>query len=110
VIHRYKMAKHVQITIAGGRLTWTRDVTRIQQEAQLDGFYVIRTNVAVAALTAPDAARQYKAVARVERAFRCLKRIDMRIRPIHQRTNDHVRAHVFLCVLAYYVERHLRQA
>lgn len=110
VINHYKMAKHFAVTIAGGHLTWTRRVDRIVQESHLDGFYVIRTSVAADHLSAADAVRCYKGLARVERAFRCLKGIDVRIRPIHHRTDDHVRAHIFLCVLAYYVEWHLRQA
>ena len=110
VIHHYKMAKHLAVTIAGGRLTWTRRTESIQQESQLDGFYVIRTSLAAAQVSAADAVRHYKSLAHVERAFRCLKGIDVRIRPIHHRTEDHVRAHIFLCVLAYYVEWHLRQA
>ena len=110
VINHYKMAKHFVVTIAHGRLTWTRRLDRILQESHLDGFYVIRTSVAADHLSAADAVRHYKSLARVERAFRCLKGIDVRIRPIHHRTEDHVRAHIFLCVLAYYVEWHLRQA
>jgi len=110
VINHYKMAKHFAVTIDGGRLTWTRREASIQQEAQLDGFYVIRTSVAAGHLSAADAVRHYKGLARVERAFRCLKGIDLRVRPIHHRTEDHVRAHIFLCLLAYYVEWHLRQA
>lgn len=110
VINHYKMAKHVAVTIDGGRLTWTRREEGIQQEARLDGFYVIRTSVAAGHLSAADAVRHYKGLARVERAFRCLKGIDLRVRPIHHRTEDHVRAHIFLCVLAYYVEWHLRHA
>ena len=110
VIHHYKMAKHFAVTITGGRVTWTRRDASIHQEAQLDGFYVIRTSVAASHLSAADAVRHYKGLARVERAFRCLKGIDLRVRPIHHRTEDHVRAHIFLCLLAYYVEWHLRQA
>jgi hypothetical protein len=110
VIHHDKMAKHVAVTIGGGRLTWTRRTDSIQQESQLDGFYVIRTSLAADHVSAADAVRHYKGLVHVERAFRCLKGIDVRIRPIHHRTEDHVRAHIFLCVLAYYVEWHLRQA
>jgi transposase len=110
VINHYKMAKHVTVTIAQGRLQWTRNAAAIQQEMQLDGIYVIRTSEAADRLTAADAVRQYKGLAQVERAFRCLKGIDVRIRPIYHRTDDHVRAHIFLCMLAYYVEWHLRRA
>jgi len=109
VINHYKMAKHVTVTIAKGRLQWRRNAAAIQQEQQLDGIYVIRTSEAADRLTAADAVRQYKSLAQVERAFRCLKGIDVRVRPIYHRTDDHVRAHIFLCMLAYYVEWHLRR-
>ncbi len=110
VINHYKMAKHFTVTIAQGRLQWTRNTAAIQQEAHLDGIYVIRTSEAAERLTAADAVRQYKGLAHVERAFRCLKGIDVRVRPIYHRTEEHVRAHIFLCMLAYYVEWHLRRA
>jgi transposase len=110
IINHFKMAKHFQITIGEGRLTWTRHTAAIAQEQQLDGIYVIRTSEPAARLTAADAVRQYKSLSQVERAFRCLKGIDVRVRPIYHRTEDHVRAHIFLCLLAYYVEWHLRRA
>ena len=110
VINHHKMAKHFTVTIGGGRLRWTRRPESIQQEARLDGFSVIRTSVPAGHLSAADAVRHDKGLARVERAFRCLKGIDLRVRPIHHRTEAHVRAHIFLCLLAYYVEWHLRQA
>jgi len=110
VINHYKMAKHLEVTIKAGRVTWTRREASLQREAQLDGFYVIRTSEPAAHLSAEDTVRHYKSLAQVERAFRCLKGIDLRVRPIHHRTADRVRAHIFLCLLAYYVEWHLRQA
>jgi hypothetical protein len=109
VINHYKVAKHFTVTIGHGRLTWARNTAAIQQEAQLDGIYVIRTSETADRLSALDAVRQYKSLAHVERAFRCLKGIDLRVRPIFHRTEDHVRAHIFLCLLAYYIEWHLRQ-
>lgn len=109
VINHYKMAKHVTVTIAQGRLQWRRNTAAIEQERQLDGIYVIRTSEAADRLPAAEAVRQYKGLAHVERAFRCLKGIDVRVRPIYHRTDDHVRAHIFLCMLAYYVEWHLRR-
>jgi transposase len=109
VINHYKMAKHVTVTIAAGRLQWTRHTAAIAHEQQLDGIYVIRTSEAADRLSAADAVRQYKGLAQVERAFRCLKGIDVRVRPIYHRTDAHVRAHIFLCMLAYYVEWHLRR-
>jgi hypothetical protein len=110
VIARHKMAKHLVVTIANGRLQWTRNETAIADEQQLDGIYVIRTSEPADRLAAADAVRQYKRLAQVERVFRCLKGLDVRVRPIFHRTEDHVRAHIFLCLLAYYVEWHLRRA
>src|SRR5262249_45679270 len=82
----------------------------IAKEAALDGFYVLRTNVPAEAINTADTVRAYKSLARVERAFRCLKTTDLEIRPIFHWLSPRVRAHVFLCMLAYYVEWHLRQA
>lgn len=109
-LNRYKMGKHFAITITAGRLTWTRKQEAIRQEGRLDGFYVIRTNEPADRLSDTDAVRHYKRLAHVERAFRCLKGIDLLVRPIRHRTAPHVRAHIFLCMLAYYVEWHMRQA
>jgi len=110
VSNRFKVAKHFEWTIDDGVFTWHRREEAIQQEAELDGLYVVRTSEPVKQLSMEDSVRAYKDLGRVEQAFRCLKGIDLRIRPIRHRTEDHVRAHVFLCVLAYYVEWHLRQA
>ncbi len=110
VIHRHKMAKHFRVTIGDGRLTWSRDEESIARESALDGIYVIRTSEARQSLTAEDTVRTYKSLSQVEQLFRTLKGIDLRVRPIRHRTEDHVRAHVFLCTLAYYIEWHLRQA
>ena len=110
VVNRFKVAKHFTWTIKDGALDWCRNQDSIQQEAALDGIYVVRTSEPAARLSPEDTVRGYKDLARVEQAFRCLKGIDLRVRPIRHRTEDHVRAHIFLCVLAYYVEWHLRQA
>ena len=110
VIHRFKMAKHFTWTIEDGTFDWSRREDAIREEASLDGIYVVRTSEPAARLSPEDTVRGYKNLARVEQAFRCLKGIDLRVRPIRHRTEDHVRAHIFLCVLAYYVEWHLRQA
>lgn len=110
VINRHKVAKHFQCTIEDGRFTYTRNTANIQRESDLDGIYIIRTSEPADRLTAQDAVRSYKSLAQVERAFRCLKGLDIRVRPIYHRTEDHVRAHIFLCLLAYYVEWHMRQA
>jgi hypothetical protein len=87
-----------------------RNETAIARERQLDGIYIIRTSERADRLTAADAVRQYKNLTHMERAFRCLKGIDVRVRPIFHHTDAHVRAHIFLCMLAYYVEWHLRRA
>ena len=110
VINRFKMGKHFHTTIADGRIHYTRRSDAIAREAQLDGLYVIRTSESSHNLSAADTVRSYKNLARVERAFRTLKGLDLQIRPIHHRTEPRVRAHIFLCLLAYYVEWHLRQA
>ena len=96
--------------LADGHFAWERDEAAIQREEALDGIYVIRTSEPRKRLSAENAVRQYKSLSRVERLFRTLKGIDLRVRPIRHRTAAHVRAHIFLCVLAYYVEWHLRQA
>jgi transposase len=110
VLGRYKMGKHFTLTIGNGSFQWTRREDSIEQEAKLDGIYVIRTSESKQRLSAEDTVRKYKSLAQVERAFRCLKGIDLLVRPIRHRTEDHVRAHVFLCMLAYYVEWHMRKA
>jgi len=110
VINHYKVGKHFKLTIEGGVFQWDRDEESIQQEAVLDGIYVIRTSEPEERLSAEDAVRSYKSLSQVERLFRTLKGIDLRIRPIRHRTEAHVRAHIFLCILAYYVEWHMREA
>ena len=110
VINRFKVGKHFKLTIDDGHFAWERDAASIQREKTLDGIYVIRTSEPPDRLSAEDAVRQYKSLSRVERLFRTLKGIDLRVRPIRHRTEAHVRAHIFLCVLAYYVEWHMRQA
>jgi len=110
ILGRYKMGKHFQLTIEDGHFAWARRDAAIARETALDGIYIIRTSQPEAELSAADAVRKYKSLATVERAFRCLKGVDLLVRPIHHRTEDHVRAHVFLCMLAYYVEWHMRQA
>lgn len=110
VFYRYKMAKHFDVQVSDGSLTWTRNEESIRLEADLDGIYVIRTSEPAERLSAEDTVRSYKRLAQVEQAFRCMKGIDLRVRPIFHRTEDHVRAHFFLCMLAYYVEWHMRKA
>jgi transposase len=110
VINRHKVGKHFRLHIQDGVFRWERDETSIEQEAALDGIYVIRTSEPKRRLSAPETVRSYKKLAQVEQGFRCLKGIDIRVRPIHHRDDPRVRAHVFLCLLAYYVEWHMRQA
>jgi len=109
VIDRYKMGKHFTVTIGEGTFSYERNEVKIEQEAALDGIYVIRTNEPAERLSAEDAVRSYKNLTQVERAFRSLKGIDLLIRPIWHHTEDHVRSHLFICMLAYYVEWHMRK-
>lgn len=110
VLGRYKVGKHFTIAITDRALDYPRDAAAIAAEAALDGLYVIRTNVPTGGMLASETVRAYKRLAEVERTFRSLKTVDLHVRPIHHRTADRVRAHVFLCLLAYYVEWHMRQA
>jgi hypothetical protein len=110
VLGRYKVGKHLNCQIGEGSFTWSRRQEGIDQETQLDGIYVLRTSEPVERLSAEDTVRSYKSLAEVERAFRCLKGSDLLVRPIRHRTEERVPAHIFLCLLAYYVEWHLRRA
>jgi hypothetical protein len=110
VMGRFKMAKHFEIAITHTTFTYRRKQEAIEAEATLDGLYVLRTSVPKEVLGAEDTVRAYKDLAKVERAFRCMKTVDLRVRPIHHRLEERVRAHVFLCMLAYYVEWHMRRA
>ena len=110
VIGRHKMKKHYELQIAEGSFNWSRDKEGIKREEQLDGIYVIRTSEEAKDLKAAECVRTYKSLAVVERAFRCLKGLDLLVRPIRHRVEPRVRAHVLLCMLAYYVEWHMRRA
>jgi hypothetical protein len=110
VLHRWKMAKHFVIQIADGRFDWHRNQPSIEAEAAIDGIYIIRTGEPAATLSGVDAVRQYKNLGRVEEVFRTMKSTDILVRPIRHRLEDRVRAHVFLCLLAYYVIWHMKQA
>jgi len=110
IINQYKVAKHFELSITDVALSWKRKQGEIAGEAALDGLYIIRTSVAAAQMDAAQCVRNYKSLANVERAFRSIKTIDLKVRPIHHRLADRVRAHIFLCMLAYYVEWHLREA
>jgi hypothetical protein len=110
VIDRRKMAKHFALDIREGHFSFRRRTDEIAAEARLDGIYVVRTSVPPEHLDAAEAVQAYKDLARIERAFRSLKTVDLDIRPIRHWLADRVRAHVFLCMLAYHVEWHLREA
>ncbi len=110
VINRHKVGKHFQTSIADGQFSYQRCGEAIEQEAALDGLYIVRTSESAQALSAEDTVRSYKNLAQVERVFRTLKGVDLAIRPIYHRADDRVRAHIFLCLLTYYLEWHLRQA
>jgi hypothetical protein len=110
VIDRYHMAKHFIIQAEDGALGWKRDQQKIEAESALDGIYVVRTSLAAADLTNSQIVERYKDLGAVEQAFRSLKTVDLKVRPVHHRLEGRVRAHVLLCMLAYYVEWHMRQA
>lgn len=110
VLNKYKVGKHFALTIEENGFTFKRLESQIAAEAALDGLYVIRTSVPKKQMSSAEAVRSYKALAEVERAFRSMKTIDLHIRPIHHHLEDRVRAHIFLCMLAYYVEWHMREA
>ena len=104
------MAKPFIFDIAEGHFTFQRKSQSMEQEQQLDGIYSIRTNEPADKLSREDALRQYQGLSRMERAFRCLKSVDMLIRPIYLREPTRVRGHFFMCMLAYYLQHHLRNA
>ena len=110
VINQYKVAKHFALEIGASTFGFARQTDRIAAEAALDGVYIIRASLRSTRMDAADCVRHYKALANVERAFRCLKTVDLKVRPIHHRLADRVRAHILLCMLAYYVEWHMREA
>ena len=109
-INRFKVAKHFRITITDDSFHYQRNAEKIAAEAALDGIYIIRTSVAHKTLSADEAVRAYKSLSTVDRAFRNYKSVDLKVRPIYHWLVERVRAHVFLCMLAYYVEWHMRKA
>jgi transposase len=110
VINKYKVAKLFDLTIEDARFESSLRKDKIAAESALDGIYVIRTSLSKSEMSAPETVRSYKSLSQVERAFRTLKTIDLEVRPIHHHLADRVRAHIFLCMLAYYVEWHMREA
>jgi transposase len=109
IINKYKVGKHFKLTITPASFKYERKDQQIKTEAALDGFYVVRTSVAAQALTAEQTVSTYKRLSVVERAFRCIKTVDLKVRPIFHRLENRVRAHIFLCTLAYYVEWEMRR-
>jgi hypothetical protein len=109
VLNTYKMKKHFDLTITDAAFSFARRTAEIAAEAATDGLYVVRTSLPAATLGDADTVRSYKSLARVERAFRCIKTIDLHVRPVYHWLEDRVRAHVLLCMLAYYLEWHMRQ-
>ena len=108
-LNRHKMEKHFEIELEGRQLSWSRKAAQIAAEARLDGIYVVRTSLSEETLGADAAVAAYKSLARVERAFRSLKTTQLEVRPLYVYSAEHVRGHVFLCMLAYYLEWHLRR-
>jgi transposase len=109
VLNHYKVGKHFLLEIEEQKFAYRRDEARIAEEAALDGLYVIRTSVEETALSSENTVRAYKDLAKVERAFRSMKTIDLHVRPIYHWLDERIKAHVFLCMLSYYVEWHMRK-
>ena len=107
--NRRKVEKHFDITVTDDALTWARNEEKIEAEARLDGIYIVRTSLDEAAIGVGEAVEAYKSLATVERAFRCIKTTRLKVRPVFVYSAEHVRAHVLLCMLAWYVEWHLRR-
>jgi hypothetical protein len=110
VIEKHKMRKHFDLTITDASFTHARKVDAIEAEAATDGIYIVRTSLKAGVLDDAATVRSYKSLSRVERAFRCIKTVDLHVRPVHHWLAGRVRAHVFLCMLAYYLEWHMRNA
>jgi transposase len=109
VLNTYKMKKHFDLTITDDAFSYARKTAEIAAETATDGLYVVRTSLLAETLDDADTVRSYKSLARVERAFRCIKTVDLNVRPVYHWLEDRVRAHVLLCMLAYYLEWHMRQ-
>lgn len=110
VVNKYKVAKHFELQIEAHRFAFHMREEQIASEAALDGIYILRTPVAAREMDSAQVVRSYKSLAQVERAFRSMKTVDLKVRPIHHRLAERVRAHIFLCMLAFYIEWHLREA
>jgi transposase len=109
VLGKYKVGKHFVLDISDESFSYRRHEAKISEESALDGIYVVRTSVPPEVVSSEDAVRAYKDLAKVERAFRSMKTVDLKVRPIYHWLDDRIRGHVFLCMLAYYVEWHMRR-
>jgi hypothetical protein len=110
VVNKYKMSKHIVLHITEDSFTFEVDQESVDAEAALDGLYVVRSSVSAETMDTAQTVRSYKLLSNVERAFRCLKTVDLMVRPIRHRLENRVKAHIFLCMLAYYVEWHMIEA
>jgi len=110
VINKYKMSKHIELDIKDTSITWAIKEANVQEEKSLDGIYIIRTSVNSNKMSSDETVRNYKSLSQVERAFRSMKSIDLEVRPIYHRLEHRVRAHLFLCMLSYYVKWHMMEA
>jgi hypothetical protein len=110
VLGRFKVGRHFKLTIEGDRFNYRRNLSAIAQEAALEGIHVIRTSLTSEALSPEDTVLSYRRLAQVERAFRSSKNVDLKLRPIYHHLASRVRAHVFIRMLAYYIEWHMRRA
>jgi len=110
VVNKYKVGKHFKLNIRDNDFSFEVDQDKVQKEAALDGLYIVRTSLPAEQMDADETVRSYKQLSRVEQAFRSFKTIDLMVRPIRHRIEDRVRAHIFLCMLAYYVQWHMMEA
>jgi len=110
VVNKYKVAKHFDLQIEAHRFAFRIREEEIASEAALDGIYILRTPLAAREMDSAQVVRSYKSLSQVERAFRSMKTVDLKVRPIHHRRPDRVRTHIFLCMLAFYIEWHMREA
>ena len=110
IINKYKVGKHFKLIICDNKFDYAINHEKVQNEAKLDGLYFIRTSLPQERLTAAETVRSYKQLSNVERAFRSFKSVDLMVRPIRHRTENRVRAHIFICMLAYYVQWHMHEA
>ena len=109
IVGKHKMKKHFDLSIGEDSFSYSRKEQHIAEEAKLDGIYVVRTNVAASELTSEEAVRTYKQLSVVERAFRSIKTVDLKVRPIYHYRSERIQCHIFLCMLAYYVQWHMME-